>query len=36
MLGSYKAVKMLTMVEECTTEEQRSFVRFLWAKGLNA
>jgi hypothetical protein len=22
--------------EECITEEQRSVVRFLWAKGLNA
>jgi hypothetical protein len=29
-------VKMATMLEECTTEEQRSVVRFLWAKGLNA
>jgi hypothetical protein len=29
-------VKMATMLEEYTTEEQRSFVRFLWATGLNA
>jgi hypothetical protein len=27
---------MATVLEECTTEEQRSVVRFLWAKGLNA
>jgi hypothetical protein len=27
---------MTTMLEDCTTEEQRSVVRFLWAKGLNA
>jgi hypothetical protein len=27
---------MATMLEECTTEEQRSVVRFLWAKGLDA
>jgi hypothetical protein len=27
---------MTTVLEECTTEEQRSFVRFLWAKGLSA
>jgi hypothetical protein len=26
---------MATMLEECTTEEQRSVVRFLWAKGCN-
>jgi hypothetical protein len=25
-----------TVLQECTTEEQSSFVRFLWAKGLNA
>jgi hypothetical protein len=25
-----------TVLEECTTEEQRSLVRFLWAKRLNA
>jgi hypothetical protein len=25
-----------TVHEECTTEEQRSVVRFLWAEGLNA
>jgi hypothetical protein len=30
------AVKIATMLEECTTEEQRSVVRFLLAKGLNA
>jgi hypothetical protein len=27
---------MATVLEECTTEEQRSFVLFLWVKGLNA
>jgi hypothetical protein len=27
---------MATILEECTTEEQRSVVRFLCAKGLNA
>jgi hypothetical protein len=27
---------MATMLEEYTTEEQRSIVRSLWAKGLNA
>jgi hypothetical protein len=27
---------MATMLEEYTTEEQRSVVRFLWAKELNA
>jgi hypothetical protein len=27
---------MATVHEECSTEEQRSVVRFLWAKGLNA
>jgi hypothetical protein len=27
---------MVTVLEKCTTEEQRSVVRFLWAKGLNA
>jgi hypothetical protein len=27
---------METVLEEYTTEEQRSVVRFLWAKGLNA
>jgi hypothetical protein len=25
-------VKMLTVLDECTAEEQRSVVRFLWAK----
>jgi hypothetical protein len=30
------AVKMETLLEEDTTEEQRSDVRFLWAIGLNA
>jgi hypothetical protein len=29
-------VKMATVLEECTTEEPCSVVRFLWAKGLNA
>jgi hypothetical protein len=24
-----------TVLEDCTTEEQRSVMRFLWAKGLN-
>jgi hypothetical protein len=28
--------EMATVLEECTTEEQRSVVLFLWAKGLNA
>jgi hypothetical protein len=28
-------VKMATVLEDCTTEEQSSVVRFLWAKGLN-
>jgi hypothetical protein len=27
---------MATVLEECHTEEQRSVVRFLWAKVLNA
>jgi transposase-like protein len=27
---------MATVLEECLTEEQRSVVRFLWAKGLRA
>jgi hypothetical protein len=27
---------MATMFQECTTEEQRSVVHFLWSKGLNA
>jgi hypothetical protein len=27
---------MATVFEEYTTEEQRSVVRFYWAKGLNA
>jgi hypothetical protein len=26
---------MTTVPEECTTDEQRAVVRFLWAKGLN-
>jgi hypothetical protein len=26
---------MATVLEGCTIEEQRSVVRFLWAKGLN-
>jgi hypothetical protein len=29
-------VKMTTVTEECTTLDQRSVVRFLWARGLNA
>jgi hypothetical protein len=29
-------VKMETVLEECATDEQRSVVRFLWAKELNA
>jgi hypothetical protein len=29
-------VKMATVLEDCTSEEQRSVVRFLWAKGLSA
>jgi hypothetical protein len=29
-------VKMVTVLEEYTIEEQRFVVRFLWAKGLNA
>jgi hypothetical protein len=29
-------VKMTTMIEECTTEEQRTVVHFLWARGLPA
>jgi hypothetical protein len=28
-------VKMVTVLQEYVTEEQRSVVRFLWAKGLN-
>jgi hypothetical protein len=24
------------MTEDCTTQDQRSVVRFLWARGLNA
>jgi hypothetical protein len=27
---------MATVLESCTTEKQRSVVRLLWAKGLNA
>jgi hypothetical protein len=27
---------MATVLEVCDTEEQRSVVRFLWAKGFNA
>jgi hypothetical protein len=27
---------MATALEACTTEEHSSFMRFLWAKGLNA
>jgi hypothetical protein len=29
-------IKMAAVLEACTSEEQRSVVRFLWAKGLNA
>jgi hypothetical protein len=29
-------VKIATLLKECTTEKQRSVVRFLGAKGLNA
>jgi hypothetical protein len=29
-------VKMVTVLQEYNTEEQRSVVHFLWAKGLNA
>jgi hypothetical protein len=29
-------LKMATVLKECTSKEQRSVVRFLWAKGLNA
>jgi hypothetical protein len=29
-------VKMATVFEECTIQGQRSVLRFLWAKGLNA
>jgi hypothetical protein len=28
-------VKMATVLEERTAEDERSVVRFLWAKGLN-
>jgi transposase len=31
-----RLVKMETVLEESTTEEHRSIVCFLWAKGLNA
>jgi hypothetical protein len=34
--GWFSVVKMATLLEVYTTEEQRSVVRFLWAKGLNA
>jgi hypothetical protein len=27
---------MATVLEECTTKEQRSAVHFLWVKGLNS
>jgi hypothetical protein len=27
---------MATVLEECSTEEHRSFVRFLWGNGINA
>jgi hypothetical protein len=29
-------IKMATVSEECTTQEQGSVVSFLWAKGFNA
>jgi hypothetical protein len=29
-------VKMATVLEDCTVEEQCSVVHFLWAEGLNA
>jgi hypothetical protein len=29
-------VKMATVLEECSAEEQRSVVRSLWVKGLSA
>jgi hypothetical protein len=29
-------VKMAPVLDECTTQQQRSVVRFVWAKGLNA
>jgi hypothetical protein len=28
-------VKMATVLQQCSTEEQRSVMSFLWAKGLN-
>jgi hypothetical protein len=34
--GWFLVVKMGTVLEECTTEEQRCVVLFLWAKGLKA
>jgi hypothetical protein len=34
--GWFQTVKMATVLEECTTEEQRSVVLLLWAKGLDA
>jgi hypothetical protein len=33
--GLVSVVKMATVLEGCTIEEQHSFVRFMWAKGLN-
>jgi hypothetical protein len=30
------AIKMETVLEECITDDQRSVVGFLWAKGLYA
>jgi hypothetical protein len=32
----FLVVKMATVLEKCTTEEQHFVVRFLWAKELNA
>jgi hypothetical protein len=34
--GLVSVVKKAIVLEECTTEEQRSVVSFLWAKGFNA
>jgi hypothetical protein len=36
MLRLVSAVKIATVLENHTTKEQHSVVRFLWAKGLNA
>jgi hypothetical protein len=34
--GLLSVVKMATVLEEYTTEQHRSLVCFLWAKGLSA